>query len=87
MQEHRIRRIISAIKRFELTADEREFIAFAERNANQRSPLMKKIEIILEGIYWQKTKFIRDSIISMLKQNSFRPARTRGKGRLSFGRF
>ncbi len=82
-----IRCIVSGIKRFELTPTETELIAFAERNINQRGPMMEKIEPVLEKIYWQKTKFIRNSIRSMLKkeQNRFHPARAQGKAHISCG--
>ena len=78
MQTDRMGCIISGIKRFELTAAETEFIAFAERNLNQHGPFMKKIELILEGIHWQKTKCIRSSIVSLLKKEQDRchPATT-----------
>ncbi len=77
MHENRMRCIISGIKKFELTAAEKELIAFAERNLNRNGLLMKKIEPILERVYEQKTNFIRSSILSMLEQegNRFHPVR------------
>jgi hypothetical protein len=78
MQKDRMRCILSGIERFELTAAEMEFMAFAEGNLNQDGPLMKFVELILEGIYSQKTRFIRNSIVSMLTQEEtrFHPACT-----------
>ena len=89
MQEDRVRCIISEIKRFELAPAEKDFIAFAEQNINRCGPLMKDIELILEGIYWHKTRFIRNSIVSMLKkeQNPLDPLNHGSKFRLSLGRF
>ncbi len=84
MQEGQIRCILSGIKRFELTPTEMEFIVFAEQSLNQDGPIVKKIERVLEEIYWQKTKFIRSSIRGMLKRkkNRFRTANTQGKAHL-----
>jgi hypothetical protein len=78
MQKERMRCILSGIKRFELTAAEAEFIAFVEGSVNPDGPLMKFMELILEGLYSRKTEFIRDSIVSMLKQEEtrFHPACT-----------
>ncbi len=89
MQEGQIRCILSGIKRFELTPIETEFIAFAEQCLSQHGPIMKKLERVLEEIYWQKTKFIRNSIRVMLKKerSRFRAASTHGKAHLSYGRF
>ena len=69
MNAERMRCIISGLKRFKLTEAETEFICFAEQDLNQIEPLSETPELILERIYRQKTKFIRHSIISMLKQN------------------
>ncbi len=87
MQEDQIRCILSGIKRFELTPTETEFIAFAEQSLNQNGPIVKKTERVLEEIYWQKTKFIRNSIRVMLKneKNRFRTANTQGKAHLPCG--
>ena len=89
MQQDQIRGIISGIKRFELTPAETEFIAFAERNINQHGPIMRKIEPVLEGIYWQKTEFIRNSIRSMLKKERkrFHLASIKGKAHIFCGQF
>ncbi len=89
MREDWIRCILSGIKRFELTPTETKLIAFAERNINQHGPALERIEPVLEKIYWRKTKFIRNSIRSMLKkeQKQFHRASTPGKAYISCGRF
>ena len=83
MTKGRMRCILSGLKRFELTLAETEFVAFAEVNLNQDGPLVKVIELVLEGIYSRKTKFIRRSILSMLRKEgqNFYPAGTTGKTR------
>ncbi len=75
MQEDWMRCIMSGIKRFELTLAEKEFIAFAEQNLNQHGPIMKTIELIAEGIYWQKTQSIRNSVVCMFdkEKSAFGP--------------
>ncbi len=89
MQAESIRSIISGIRRFDLTAFETDFISFAEQNLSQGGPIHEAIELILEEIYWQKTRFIRNSIASMLREerNPFHPANSESKFRLSIGRF
>ena len=78
MQKDRMRCMLSGIRRFELTAAEAEFVAFVEGSLSQDGPLMKFLELILEGIYSRKTEFIRNSIMSMLNQEEtrFHPACT-----------
>ncbi len=68
MDEERMRCIVSGIKMFGLTGAEEELVRYAEQSMNQNQPLGKTAELILEGIYRRKTKFIRHSIISMLKE-------------------
>ncbi len=77
MNAERMRCIISGIKRFELTEDEAEFICCAEERLKRTKLLSETAELILEEIYSQKTEFIRDSIMSMLKQDG--PATPMGR--------
>ena len=62
--------IMSGLRKFQLTEAETEFIRFAELNLKQDNPLSEMTMLILKGIYGQKTAFIRESIISLLKRNT-----------------
>ncbi len=63
-----MRCVLSGLKRFELTEAETQVVSIAEQYLNQNDSWAEKIEPILECIYHQKTKFIRDSVLSMIKQ-------------------
>ena len=73
MKEGRIKCIMSGLKRYEMTGTERRFIRAVERTLNEGGTLTEDHELILEGLYEDKTKFIRDSIISMLNRSNNEP--------------
>ena len=69
MHKERMRLIISGLKKFELTGAEERFVNFVEHDLHQDGLLYGIIESLLESIYTQKTEFIRDSILFMLRQS------------------
>ena len=70
MKPETLRYILSGLRKFQLTEAEKEFIHFAESNLNRSNPLSEMMGLILERIYRQRTAFIRDSVISRLKQDT-----------------
>ena len=62
--------ILSGLSKFRLTEAETEFIRFAESSLDLRNPLGDMMGLILQRIYRQKTAFIQDSVMSLLKQNT-----------------
>lgn len=69
MEKERIRFILSGLKKFELTEAEKRFVSFVEQGLNDDGVPFGILESILETIYTEKTEFIRDSILSMLKES------------------
>jgi len=77
MKSETLRFIISGLRKFRLTEAEKEFVRFSEFHLSQNDPLKNMTGLILNRIYRQKTAFIRDSILSLLKQD--RPAAQPGQ--------
>ena len=80
MNTERTRSILSGIKKFRLTEAETELIRFAEQSLNQREPVGRTAELILEWTYKQKTRFIRRSILSMMQCRPVIPPRVNCPG-------
>jgi len=70
MNEGRLKCILSGLRRYELSERERRFIWKVERTLNGGGMLAENEEFILEELYEDKTKFIRDVIISMLQRSN-----------------
>ncbi len=65
MNKERLRCIASGLSRYELTRLERRFVQSVEEYFNQNGMLTEQQESILEGIYGEKTRFVRNAISSM----------------------
>lgn len=64
MGEERIKSIISALNRFELTELEKQFISSVEKHFKQNGTLTDQQASILEGIFREKTRGMRNAIHS-----------------------
>ncbi len=68
-----MRFVISGLKRFELTESENQLVSAVEQNLDQNMRLDETLETILELIYMRKTRFIRNSVFSILNQKPKQP--------------
>jgi hypothetical protein len=66
MNRERLVCILSGLNRYELTGPEERFVQSVEQDYKEKSMLTDQQESILEGIYWEKTRFIRNAIFSTL---------------------
>ena len=66
MDTERLECIMSGLNRYELTGPEERFVQSVEQFFKQKSMLTDQQESILEGVYREKTGFIRNAVFSTL---------------------
>ncbi len=66
MNKERLECIISGLNRYELTGLEERFVQSVGQYFKEKSMLTEQQESILEGVYKEKTKFIRNAVFSTL---------------------
>ena len=70
MNKERLKCILSGLSRYELTFLEKRFIEAARHCLEEQARLTEKQESILEGLYMEKTRWIRKGIISLAKRSA-----------------
>jgi transcriptional regulator with GAF, ATPase, and Fis domain len=73
MNKERLRCVISGLSRYELTGLEKQFVQSVEQYFKQENLLTDQQESILEGIYREKTRWLKKAILSQLTKNFVRP--------------
>jgi hypothetical protein len=66
MDKERLECIMSGLNRYELTGLEKRFVQSVEQYYKEKSMLTDQQESILEGVYREKTGFIRNAVFSTL---------------------
>jgi hypothetical protein len=66
MDKERLECIMSGLNRYELTGLEKRFVQSVEQYFQEKSMLTNQQESILEGVYREKTGFIRNAVFSTL---------------------
>ncbi len=66
MDKERLECIMSGLNRYELTELEKRFVRSAEQYFKEKSMLTDQQELILEGVYREKTRLIRNAVFSGL---------------------
>ena len=66
MDKERLECILSGLNRYELTGLEKRFVQSVEQYFKEESMLTDQQESILEGVYREKTGFIRNAVFSTL---------------------
>jgi hypothetical protein len=62
MDKERLECIMSGLNRYELTGLEKRFVQSVEQYFQEKSMLTNQQESILEGVYREKTGFIRNAV-------------------------
>ena len=62
MKKERLKCILSGLSRYELSGPERQCVQSIERYFNQEGMVTDRHESILEGIYLERTRFIRNAV-------------------------
>jgi hypothetical protein len=66
MDKERLECIMSGLNQYELTGLEKRFVQSVEQYFQEKSMLTNQQESILEGVYREKTGFIRNAVFSTL---------------------
>ena len=66
MDKERLKCIMSGLNRYELTGLEKRFVRSVGQHFKEKSILTDQQESILEGIYRERTGFIRNAVFSTL---------------------
>ena len=66
MDKERLECIMLGLNRYELTGLEKRFVQSVEQYFQEKSMLTNQQESILEGVYREKTGFIRNAVLSTL---------------------
>ena len=66
MDKERFKNIISGLDRYELTGLEKRFVQSVGQYFKEKSILTDQQESILEGVYREKTRLIRNAVFSRL---------------------
>jgi len=66
MDKERLECIMSGLNRYELTGLEKRFVQSVEQYFKKKSRLTDQQESVLERVYREKTRFIRNAIFSAL---------------------
>ena len=66
MEKERLECIMSGLDRYELTGLEKRFVQSVGLYFKEKSMLTEQQESILEGVYREKTGFIRSAVFSRL---------------------
>ena len=67
MDKGRLECIMSGLNRYELTGLEKRFVQSVGQYFKEKSMLTEQQESILEGVYREKTGFIRNAVFSRLR--------------------
>ena len=67
MNKERLECIVSGLNRYELTGLEKRFVQSVGQYFKEKSMLTEQQESILEGVYREKTGFIRNAVFSTLR--------------------
>jgi len=70
MHKGRAKCIISGLSRYELTSLEKRFIEAAKLSLEKHGRLTEQQESILEGLYMEKTRWIRKGIINLVNNST-----------------
>ncbi len=70
MDKRRLKCIMSGLSRYELTLMEKRFIERAKHSLEEQGGLTEQQECMLEGLYMEKTRWIRKGIINLAKSSS-----------------
>ncbi len=71
MNAEKLRCIVSGLNRYELTELEQRFVQSVEQYFNHEGKLTDQQESILEGLYREKSRWMRNAILSnRVNQNS-----------------
>ncbi len=66
MDKERLECIMSGLNRYKLTGLEKRFVQSVEQYFKKKSMLTDQQESVLESVYREKTRFIRNAIFSTL---------------------
>jgi hypothetical protein len=66
MDKERFECVMSGLNRYELTGQERRFVQSVEQSFLEKGMLTNQQESTLEGVYREKTGFIRNAVFSAL---------------------
>jgi len=66
MDKKRLTCIMSGLNRYKLTGLEKRFVQSVEQYFQEKSMLTDQQESILEGVYRERTGFIRNAVFSTL---------------------
>jgi hypothetical protein len=66
MDQERLARIISGLNRYKLTGLEKRFVLSVGQYFREKRMLTDQQESILEGVYRERTGFIRNAVFSTL---------------------
>jgi hypothetical protein len=66
MDKERLECILSGLNRYELTGLEKRFVTSVGQYFKEKSILTDQQESILEGVYREKTRLIRNAVFSRL---------------------
>jgi len=69
MDKKRLKCILSGLIRYELTSTEKRFIELAKHSLEKQGGLTEQQESMLEGLYMEKTRWIRKGIIDLAKKS------------------
>ena len=70
MEKGRIKCMISGLNRYELTLLEERFIETAKHHLEERGRLTEQQETMLENLYMEKTRWIRNGMAHLLKNST-----------------
>ena len=70
MNKERIECIMSGLNRYDLTGLEKRFVQSVGQYFKEKSMLTDQQESILEGVYREKTRLIRNAVFSRFMGNS-----------------
>ena len=71
MKRERLKAITAGLNRYELSVQEQRFVQSIERYFNQHGRLTDQQESILEGIYREKMRWMRDAMLLLkTRQNA-----------------
>jgi hypothetical protein len=70
MDKGRLKCIISGLSRYELTSLDKRFVEAAKHSFEEQSGLTEQQDSMLESLYMEKTKWIRNGIINLAKNSA-----------------
>jgi hypothetical protein len=70
MDTGRLKCILSGLSRYELTVLEERFIEAAKHHLEDQGGLTEQQESMLEGLYMEKTRWVRKGIMNLAKNST-----------------